>query len=108
MNKLFAISGTNTSFVNNVVYGTVTVSGTNDKYDLVQYTNNLVTITNITGAELPSTGGMGTTLFVVIGSLLAIASAVIFVTNKRIAKEMKKRERQKRRWEADAKKLADA
>ena len=46
------------------------------------------TVENNAGTEIPSTGGMGTTLFVVIGSLLAIASAVIFVTNKRIAKEM--------------------
>ena len=65
---------------------TVTVSGTNDKYDLVQYTNNLVTITNITGAELPSTGGMGTVLFLTIGSLMVLGFGVLLVTKLRMAK----------------------
>ena len=65
---------------------TVTVSGTNDEYDLVQYTNNLVTITNITGAELPSTGGMGTVLFLTIGSLMVLGFGVLLVTKLRMAK----------------------
>ena len=65
---------------------TVTVSGTNDEYDLVNYTNNLVTITNITGAELPSTGGMGTVLFLTIGSLMVLGFGVLLVTKLRMAK----------------------
>lgn len=44
-------------------------------------------IANSTGKELPVTGGMGTKLFIGIGSLLAIVSAIILVTNKRMAKE---------------------
>lgn len=46
------------------------------------------TVENFSGTNLPTTGGMGTTLFIIIGSLLTIISAVIFVTNKRMAKEM--------------------
>ena len=65
---------------------TVTVSGTNDEYDLVNYTKNLVTITNITGAELPSTGGMGTVLFLTIGSLMVLGFGVLLVTKLRMAK----------------------
>lgn len=65
---------------------TVTVSGTNDEYDLVNYTGNLVTITNITGAELPSTGGMGTVLFLTIGSLMVLGFGVLLVTKLRMAK----------------------
>lgn len=45
------------------------------------------TIKNNTGIELPSTGGMGTTLFIVIGSLLTITSAILLITNKRMSKE---------------------
>lgn len=45
------------------------------------------TVENNTGTELPSTGGFGTTMFIMIGSLLAVLSMVVLVTNKRMAKE---------------------
>lgn len=41
-------------------------------------------IVNKEGAVLPSTGGMGTTLFYVIGSLLVLAAVVILVTRRRM------------------------
>ena len=44
-------------------------------------------IANYSGAQLPSTGGFGTKLFIIIGSLLAMISGVVLVTNKRMAKE---------------------
>ena len=40
-------------------------------------------IINNQGPELPTTGGVGTTLFYVFGSMLVIAAAVYFVTKKR-------------------------
>ena len=40
-------------------------------------------IINEKGNVLPSTGGVGTTLFYVFGSMLVIAAAVYFVTKKR-------------------------
>ena len=45
------------------------------------------TVENNTGTELPSTGGFGTKMFIIIGSLLALLSMVVLVTNKRMAKE---------------------
>lgn len=43
-----------------------------------------VEVENSTGSELPSTGGIGTTLFYVVGSILVIAAVVLFVTKKRM------------------------
>ena len=42
-------------------------------------------IKNTKGVELPSTGGMGTTLFYVIGAILVIGAGVILVTKRRMA-----------------------
>ena len=41
-------------------------------------------ILNQVGATLPSTGGMGTTLFYVIGSILVIGAVVLLVSKKRM------------------------
>lgn len=41
-------------------------------------------IENNTGAVLPSTGGMGTTIFYAIGGILLAGSAILFVTKKRM------------------------
>ena len=43
-----------------------------------------VVIVNKAGAELPSTGGMGTTIFYVLGSVLVLAAVVLLVTKKRM------------------------
>ena len=47
--------------------------------------NGGVQITNKTGTELPSTGGMGTTLFYVLGSVLVLGAVVLLVTKKRMS-----------------------
>ena len=44
-------------------------------------------IENNSGIALPITGGIGTKIFIGIGSLLTIVSAIILITNKRINKE---------------------
>ena len=36
---------------------------------------------------LPETGGMGTKLFVIIGTMMALVAGLVIVTNKRMAKE---------------------
>ena len=41
-------------------------------------------VNNQSGTELPSTGGMGTTIFYVIGSVLVLAAVVLLVTKKRM------------------------
>lgn len=42
------------------------------------------TIINQSGAVLPSTGGMGTTIFYLFGSLLVLGAAVLMVTRRRV------------------------
>ena len=44
-------------------------------------------VANSTGAELPSTGGMGTTLFYVLGAILVLGAGVLLVTKKRMSTE---------------------
>ena len=41
-------------------------------------------INNNSGSELPSTGGMGTTIFYVLGSILLFGAAVLLITKKRM------------------------
>ena len=43
-----------------------------------------ITIANNSGATLPTTGGMGTTLFYVLGSVLVIGAVVLLVSKKRM------------------------
>ena len=43
-----------------------------------------VNVTNNAGAILPSTGGIGTTIFYVLGSILVIGAAVLLITKKRM------------------------
>lgn len=55
------------------------IVGTDNKLD--------ITIVNQKGAELPSTGGMGTTIFYVLGSILVLAAVVLLVTKKRMGEK---------------------
>ncbi len=42
-------------------------------------------VNNQSGKELPSTGGMGTTIFYVVGSILLVSAAVLLITKKRMS-----------------------
>lgn len=44
-----------------------------------------VTIKNNQGSTLPSTGGMGTTIFYVVGSILVLGAAILLITKKRMS-----------------------
>ena len=44
-----------------------------------------LTITNEKGSILPSTGGIGTTIFYVVGGILVIGAAVLLITKKRMS-----------------------
>lgn len=44
----------------------------------------VISVINNTGSELPSTGGIGTTLFYLVGSLFAVGAAVLLVVKKRM------------------------
>ena len=59
--------------------GTVTVDLSNSK----NMSNEII---NHSGVVLPSTGGMGTTIFYVVGGLLMVGAAVLLVTKKRMQK----------------------
>lgn len=43
------------------------------------------TVVNKSGAQLPETGGIGTTIFYVLGGVLVLAAVVLLVTNKRMS-----------------------
>ena len=49
-------------------------------------TNLSTNVINKEGSVLPSTGGMGTTLFYILGGLLAVGAGVVLVTKKRMSK----------------------
>lgn len=61
--------------------------GTNDdgtqKITVKNETVNEVRVKNNTGSLLPSTGGMGTTLIYVVGSILVLASAIVLFSKKK-------------------------
>ena len=58
--------------------------GTEDSATNITSTENRVEVENKTGTTLPSTGGMGTTLFYVVGGGLMVAAIFLLVTKKRI------------------------
>lgn len=48
---------------------------------------NQITVTNKAGNELPSTGGMGTKVFYVLGFILVAGAAVLLITKRRMSAE---------------------
>lgn len=66
-----------------VTQGTATTNGTGDLDDGIVG----ATITNNSGSTLPSTGGIGTTLFYVIGGTLAAGAGVSLIAKKRMKNE---------------------
>ena len=51
----------------------------------VEAANSLVVdVPNASGTELPSTGGIGTTVFYIVGSVLVVGAVVLLVTRKRM------------------------
>lgn len=59
----------------------ITVNAADGEH-IVSYTAD---VQNNIGSELPSTGGIGTTIFTVVGGLLMVGAAVLFITKKRSA-----------------------
>ena len=66
---------------------TVSVEGADMTNTLKQDTTVVeeVEIANKSGLELPSTGGIGTTIFYVLGSILVIGAVVLLITKKRMS-----------------------
>jgi len=69
--------------------GTVTITQDGDEIGNVDgvKTDKEVGVLNQSGTELPSTGGIGTTIFYVVGSILVVAAGVLLITKKRMSRE---------------------
>ena len=52
--------------------------------DSIAQSSNTVGVRNSSGSTLPSTGGIGTTIFYVLGGILAVGAVVLLVTKKRM------------------------
>lgn len=55
------------------------------KVDIDTIAATAVVVVNKAGTELPSTGGMGTTVFYVLGTVLVLGAVVLLVTKKRMS-----------------------
>lgn len=53
--------------------------------DIATIAATAVVVVNKAGTELPSTGGMGTTIFYVLGAVLVVGAGVLLVTKKRMS-----------------------
>ncbi|MBR1689201.1 MAG: LPXTG cell wall anchor domain-containing protein [Oscillibacter sp.] len=58
-----------------------------DAENAVEGDEGVVTVVNNQGAELPSTGGIGTTIFYIVGGILVLGAGVLLITKKRMTKE---------------------
>ena len=70
-----------------VISHTVTDAGAHMTHTLKQDTTNVekVGIENKSGTLLPETGGMGTTLFYVLGGILVLVAIILLITRKRMS-----------------------
>lgn len=71
------IDGTNTSTYNMKL-------SENKEITTSEATNPPTSIANTKGVELPSTGGMGTTLFYIGGAVLVLGAVVVMITRRRV------------------------
>ena len=70
-----------------VVYETVTGGSTKSvtaNYEDLKEEANVLEVENQKGTELPSTGGIGTTIFYVIGAILVLGAGILLVTRRRM------------------------
>ena len=62
-----------------------TTNTTKVEVNIAKIAATAVVVVNKAGTELPSTGGMGTTIFYILGSILVVAAVVLLVTKKRMS-----------------------
>ena len=70
---------------NGNVTNETTAKVTEVKVDIDAIAAKPVVVVNKAGTELPSTGGMGTTIFYVLGAVLVVGAGVLLVTKKRMS-----------------------
>lgn len=63
----------------------VSAKVTEVKVDIDTIAATALVVVNKAGTELPSTGGMGTTIFYVLGAVLVVGAGVLLVTKKRMS-----------------------
>lgn len=66
---------------------TIEAAKKNTNTGKLEYTTQVVEVENKSGTELPSTGGIGTTIFYVVGAILVVGAGVLLVTRKRMSGE---------------------
>lgn len=62
----------------------VITGATKGENDTLTYKTLVAEINNQSGAELPSTGGIGTTIFYIVGAVLVLGASVLLVTKRRM------------------------
>ena len=73
------------NLLNDTITATIAENGdVTYKYTSSDDSANTINIVNESGAILPGTGGMGTTIFYVVGGTLVVAAAVLLITKKRM------------------------
>lgn len=70
---------------NGNITNTETDKKTEVNVDIDTIAATAVVVVNKAGTELPSTGGMGTTIFYVLGAVLVVGAGVLLVTKKRMS-----------------------
>ncbi len=83
-----SIAGSVTDSTNHTAVGTITATyGENDaaKIGNVSVKDNFLYVVNTTGAYLPSTGGVGTTMFYLVGGVLILSAVAAFIVKRKTA-----------------------
>lgn len=62
----------------------VAITGATKVDEVLTYSTVVAEINNQSGIELPSTGGIGTTIFYIVGGVLVVGAVVLLVTKKRM------------------------
>lgn len=66
---------------------TINNADSNIAADGVEWVGNGIQVVNESGAVLPATGGMGTTIFYALGGILVAGSAILLITKKRMGSD---------------------
>ncbi|MBQ7437567.1 MAG: LPXTG cell wall anchor domain-containing protein [Oscillospiraceae bacterium] len=87
--KNYILTETETKDGYNLLNGTVTLTKVKDEGTAFadKAANTFDKVENNKGTTLPSTGGIGTTIFYVVGSILVVAAGVLLITKKRMSRE---------------------